>query len=117
MNTTWRASWAACASLSPSAADRPLCVAKQRLGRLWPESLWAPFNPRRGPADNFEVGTLTSEQLQAERQRLRGLLAELATAEKVYAKNPAMIAVIRGRTKAIEDRLYDLERHYAPPAR
>ena len=33
-------------------------------------------------------------------------------AEKVYAKNPAMIAVIRGRTKAIEDRLYDLERAF-----
>jgi len=66
------------------------------------------------------VGTLTPEQIQAERLRLRGRLSELAMAEKVYAKNPAMIAVIRGRTKAIEDRLYDLERGHvagAQPAR
>ena len=74
-----------------------------------------PFNFPLGGADSSDVATLTSEQLQAERQRLRGLLAELVTAEKVYAKNPAMIAVIRGRTKAIEDRLYELERHHAAP--
>ena len=53
----------------------------------------------------------TAEQIEAERRALHAKLRELATAEKIYAKNPAMMGVIRGRAKAIEDRLYYLARH------
>lgn len=56
------------------------------------------------------MGVLTADQIEAEKRALHAKLRELATAEKIYAKNPAMIGVIRGRTKAIEDRLYYLER-------
>lgn len=56
------------------------------------------------------MGTLTASQIESERSRLMGLLAELQTARKLYAKNPAMMAVVAGRAKAIKDRLYELER-------
>ena len=59
------------------------------------------------------MSVLTAEQIENERRALQAKLRELATAEKIYAKNPAMIGVIRGRTKAIEDRLYYLERYGA----
>jgi hypothetical protein len=59
------------------------------------------------------VGVLTVDQIEAEKRALHAKLRELATAEKIYAKNPAMIGVIRGRTKAIEDRLYYLARQAA----
>ena len=61
-------------------------------------------------ADRNDVSALTPEQLEAERRKMRQVQAELEAAEKVYARNPAMLAVIHGRLKALKDRLYHLER-------
>lgn len=74
------------------------------------------FKWNRRSADTSDVSATSAEQIESERRALLAKLRELATAEKIYAKNPAMIGVIRGRAKAIEDRLYYLDRQ-APPRR
>lgn len=56
------------------------------------------------------VSTLSITDIETERHKLRVALDELAVAQRVYAGNPIMLGMIKGRTEKIRDRLYDLDR-------
>ena len=74
---------------------------------------------RRGvcgnPADTDSVSTstpLTAADAEHERIKLRTFISQLAFARKVYARNPAALALVKMRVGRIRDRMAYLDRRY-----